>query len=117
MSWVGLPLLLIGVLYAVGLIVSVVRSFHDPHYIVQAALVGLAMLFYLPLGVWTNQAAEAFARIGSTQGRDIHNLMDALENLRRVYGLVSLLVKVYVVLVLVAVVIGLIAVIIGPAQS
>jgi hypothetical protein len=109
MVWVGVPLLLVGVLYGVGLIVSVVRSFHDPHYLLQATLVGLAMLFYLALGTWTNKSARAFAEIVTTQGRDIDHLMDALENLRKMYGLVSTLVRIYVALVLIAVVIGLLA--------
>src|SRR5262245_11005893 len=116
MLWVGVPLFLVGILYGVGLIVSVVRSFHDPHFLFQAALVGLAMLFYVALGTWTSKSAQAFAEIVSTRGRDIDHLMHALDNLRKMYGLVSLLVKVYVALVLVSVVIGLTAALFGPVR-
>jgi hypothetical protein len=109
MLWVGVPLVLVGILYGVGLLVSVIRSFQDPHFLLQAALVGLAMLFYLALGTWTNRSARAFKEIVLTRGRDIDHLMDALDNLRKMYGLLSLIIKIYVVIVAVAVVFGLIA--------
>src|SRR5690348_9502798 len=81
MVWVGIPLLVVGTLYGFGLLVSVIRSFQDPHFLTQAALVGLAMVFYFALGIWTNRAAQAFGDIVSTQHRDISHLMDALNNL------------------------------------
>jgi hypothetical protein len=116
MLWVGLPLLIVGVLYGIGLIVSVVRSFHDPHYLFQSVLVALAMLFYLALGTWTSKSAKAFAEIVLTRGRDIDHLIDALDNLRKMYALLSLLVKVYVALVLVSVVIGLTAALVSAVR-
>jgi hypothetical protein len=109
MVWVTLPLLIVGVLYAIGLLVSVVRSFHDPQFIVQAALVGLAMLFFLATARWTKQSAQAFSKIVSTEGHDIDHLMKALENLGKIFGVLSLIVKIYVVIVGIAVVTGLIA--------
>jgi hypothetical protein len=109
MVWVAVPLVLVGALYGIGLLVYVARSFQDPHFIFQAVLIGLAMLFYLALGTWTNRAAQAFRQIVTTQGRDIEHLMDAVDNLRKMYGLLSLIVKIYVVIVGVAVVVGLIA--------
>jgi len=109
MIWVAIPLLLVGVLYGIGLLVYVVRSFRDPHFIFQAVLIGLAMVFYLALGSWTKKSSQAFGQIVSTRGRDIDHLMVALENLRKMYGLLSQIVKAYLVLVGIAVVIGLIA--------
>jgi hypothetical protein len=109
MVWVAMPLILVGILYGVGLFVCVIRSFQDPHFLFQAALVALAMVFYLALGIWTNRAAQAFGDIVSTRGKDISHLMDALDNLGKMYGLLSLLVKIYVGIVLVAVIIGLTA--------
>jgi hypothetical protein len=43
--------------------------------------------------------------------------MDALDNLRKMYGLLSLVVKVYVAVVLVAVVGGLIAALVAAFRS
>jgi hypothetical protein len=109
MVWVAVPLQLVGILYAIALVVCVVRAFTDPHYILQAVLIGLVVLFYLALGTWTSRSAQAFRQIVSTKGQDISRLMDALDNLRKLYGLLGLIVKVYVVIVAVAVVVGLIA--------
>src|SRR5262245_13483035 len=117
MLWVAVALLVVGILYAVGLLVSVVRSFQDPHFLVQAALVGLAMLFYLALGTWTSRSARAFERIVTTRSRDIDHLMEALDNLRKMYRLVSLLIKIYVVFVGLAVIIGLIAALLAPFRA
>jgi hypothetical protein len=111
MVWVAVPLQIVGILYAIGVIASVVKAFGDPHYILQAVLIGLAMLFYLALGTWTSRSARSFKQIVSTEGRDINHLMDALDDLRKMYGLLSVIVKIYVLLVLIAVVVGLIAIV------
>jgi hypothetical protein len=108
MVWVAVPLVLVGVLYGIALIVTVVKAFRDPHLFLEAALIGLAMLFYLALGVWTSRAARSFKQIVTTQGRDVTHLMDALDNLRKMYGLLSIIVKLYVLLAVVAVVVGLV---------
>jgi hypothetical protein len=117
MVWVAMPLLLVGILYGLGVLVAVVRSFQDPHYLFQAAIIGLAMLFFLVLGSWTSRSAQAFGQIVATRGRDINHLMDALNNLRKMYGLLSLVVKVYVVLVGIAVIGSLIAALIAAFKS
>jgi|SRR6516225_1685837 hypothetical protein len=117
MVWVAVPLTVVGALYGIGLVVSVLRSFRDPHFLFQAALIGLAMLFYLALGIWTSRSARAFQQIVSTQGQDINHLMDALDNLRKMYGLLGLIIKVYVVIVGLAVVIGLIAALIAAFSN
>ena len=108
MVWVGVPLQVVGILYAIALIVAVVKAFRDPNLFVEAALIGLAMLFYLALGVWTSRAARSFKRIVTTHGQDVTHLMDALDNLRKLYALLSFIVKIYVLLVVVAVVLGLV---------
>jgi hypothetical protein len=117
MVWVATPLVIVALLYGLGLLVSAVRSFRDPHVLAQAALVGLAMLFYLALGIWTNRSARAFNLIVRTRGRDIDHLMNALDNLRKMYGLLSLVVKLYVVLVAVAVAISLIAALVAAFKT
>lgn len=76
-----------------GLVVTVVKAFREPHLFLEAALIGLAMPFYRALGVWTGRAARSFKRIVLTQGQDVSHLMDALDNLRKFYALLSLLAK------------------------
>jgi hypothetical protein len=113
MLWVALPLQLVGVLYGVALIAAVIKAFREPHVFMEAALIGLAMLFYLALGVWTSRAARSFKDVVATQGNDVGHLMDGLDNLRKLYGLLSIIVKFYVLVVVVAVVVGLVAALAG----
>jgi len=67
------------------------------------------MLFFLALGTWTSRSARSFKQIVTTQGQDVSHLMDALENLRKMYGLLSLVVKIYVAVAVVTVIAALIA--------
>ncbi|HXG10779.1 MAG TPA: hypothetical protein VNK04_13560 [Gemmataceae bacterium] len=117
MVWVAVPLQLMGVLYGIASVLAVLQAFRDPQHFWRAALIGLAMLFYLALGVWTGRAARAFKRIVATQGQDITHLMKALDNLRKLYALVSLFVKVYVVFVVVVVVAALLAALITAFRA
>jgi hypothetical protein len=39
------------------------------------------------IGFWTTKAAKSFQLIVDTEGRDIENLMGALGELRKLYGL------------------------------
>ena len=52
----------------------------------------------LMIGIWTRSAADAFKRIVDTQGSDIFNLMSALGELRRIYGLQRTLFIIVIVL-------------------
>jgi hypothetical protein len=52
----------------------------------------------LMIGLWTRSAADAFKRIVDTQGSDIFNLMSALGELRRIYGLQRTLFIIVIVL-------------------
>jgi hypothetical protein len=44
-------------------------------------------LLYLFMGMWTGNSAAAFRRIVDTQGSDIRHLMEAVNNLRKLYTL------------------------------
>jgi hypothetical protein len=117
MVWVAVPLQLVGVLYGIGLVLCVIRAFTDPHLVLQAVLIGLAMLFFLGLGTWTSRSAGAFKHIVTTQGQDISHLMDALNNLRKMYGLLGFIVKLYVGILAVALAVGLIEALITAFKS
>jgi hypothetical protein len=52
-----------------------------------AAGLGAATLFVLTVGFWTGSAAHSFRRIVETKNEDIWHLMNALESLRGMYGL------------------------------
>lgn len=48
---------------------------------------GVTGLFFVLLGIWTRTAGASFQKIVATQGSDITNLMNALDSLRAMYGL------------------------------
>jgi hypothetical protein len=60
-------------------------------------------IFAILVGVWTRSAAAAFQRIVDTQGNDVFNLMGALGELRRIYGLQRVLLIILIVLMVVLV--------------
>src|SRR5262245_31364314 len=74
MTWVAAPLLLVGVLYGVGMVACLIQAFRDRHFILEAVLIGSAMLFFLALGTWTSKAARAFSDIVTTRGQDMRHL-------------------------------------------
>jgi len=60
------------------------------------------------VGWWTARAAKSFRLIVWTRGNDIENLMGALGELRKLYGLQYWLIMMALILVSVALVVGLI---------
>lgn len=58
-------------------------------------------LIYLGIGNWTVNASAAFRVIVDTKGSDMRLLMDALENLKKVYSLMYILILVGLLAVLV----------------
>jgi hypothetical protein len=55
---------------------------------VSSLAFALAGLLLFLVGLWTRQAAQGFAGIVQTKGRDISRLMEALGALHRKYGLI-----------------------------
>jgi uncharacterized membrane protein YbhN (UPF0104 family) len=70
--------------------------------------VGTAAAAFLTIGVQTFWAGRSFRRIVETKGRDTWHLMNALETLRGMYGLLRLIIVASAVLVVLAVVLWLI---------
>ena len=75
MSFVGLILIILG---ALGIIGGIADS--DPFGVVQGSVMVI-------IGVWTRKASSAFRLIVDTEGSDIANLMNALEELKKLYHL------------------------------
>lgn len=81
MRFVGLMSVIFGVLLMVlGLATLLTGGAGGVGSIVQG-------LFAMFVGIWTRSAAGAFQRIVDTEGNDIGNLMHAVGELRRIYGL------------------------------
>jgi hypothetical protein len=117
MRWIGLPLMLIGVLYGVAAGMGLIQAFSRPESLLSVVFVVLATLFFLALGSWTRRAANSFQRITTTSGQDIVHLMEALDNLRKAYSLLSAIVMLYVALVIVSLVSLLIAAFTGAFRA
>jgi hypothetical protein len=66
-------------------------------------------LVHVFLGAWTWSAGNSFRQIVDTQGQDITHLMSALGDLRRVYGLLYVLLIIALVLLAVVVPLALLA--------
>lgn len=113
MNWVAIPLMIISVLYFVSVGLTAVKAYENPRLLIEVGLLLLAGILYLLMGTWLGRAARSFQSVVTTQGGDIHYLMNALQYLGKIFGLLSFFVKIYVVLVIIALVVGLILMITG----
>lgn len=96
--WVRLPLLVAALLQAVIATGLAFRIPRDGAHVVGVLGHGLAAVVCFMLARWLLHAAEAFARITTTAGRDISHLMAALRNLGAWFDLLAFFVKLYLVL-------------------
>src|SRR5271166_4385110 len=85
MSFVGLFMLGIGLFFFASVILRWVQSHH-----LEVALLFLTLLFIV-VGIWTHRAGREFRSVAETHGKDISHLMEALENLLKLYTLLYLL--------------------------
>ena len=117
MRWVAAPFLVLGVLYILATVVLLIQVFQQPASLLAAIYVGLIAVLLLALGRWTRQAASSFERIVSTSGQDISHLMEALENLRKKYSLMSVFIKIYVAIIVVSLIVSLITMLFGAFKG
>jgi len=117
MRWVAIPFLFLGIMYGIVFALSIVRVFADPRGILAVLFIGLAMLFFLALGRWTRKAAASFERVTETAGQDVSHLMEALDNLRKTYSLLILIVKIYVGLLLLMLIFAAIAMLLPALKA
>lgn len=101
MSWVRIPLMIAAILYTVSSVVHFIRVGKNTAELVPAGLALCAAVFYWLLSSWLDKAAASFSRVAHTNGYDITHLMNALRHLRRTFGLLAVLVQIYILLVLV----------------
>jgi hypothetical protein len=100
MRFVGLMGIIFGVLLVLGGLAACAGGSKTAGSGVGNFLQGI---FAILVGVWTRSAAGGFQRIVDTQGNDIFNLMAALGELRRIYGLQRILLIIVLVLFVVLV--------------
>ncbi|MBX9579954.1 MAG: DUF5615 family PIN-like protein [Gemmataceae bacterium] len=110
LGWVGIPLIVLGVLYAIESGVHFFRAGTDKnwHELVPAGLAVLGAVFFFVLSNWLGKAATAFDRVAHTRGYDISHLMTGLGNLARTFGVLALLVQVYIVVAVILLITSLV---------
>jgi hypothetical protein len=109
MKWIASPLSMVGILCALGGSVSLVQAFRQPSSATAAIYAFISAGLLLAIGSWTRNAARSFQQIVTTTGQDIDHLMDGLDNLRKMYSLLSVIVKIYLVLLFVALLLAVVA--------
>lgn len=107
-SWVGLPMMILGVVYIIRAVTHFVRVGRDTGELVLGGLALCGAVFFLMLASWLAKAAESFNRVTATTGYDVTHLMTALRNLGKTFGLLALLVKIYILIALIALVVVLV---------
>lgn len=113
MVWIRVPLLITAVfqgIFAVGL---AFRVRQDGAHIIGALAHGVAAVVCFLLANWLLRAAAAFARVTTTTGRDVTNLMTGLKNLGSWFDLLAFFVKLYLILLGILILLLLIGLFVG----
>jgi hypothetical protein len=120
MVWVRIPLLVAAILQGIIAIGLAFRIAQDRAHIIGAFGHALAAVICFLLSSWLLRAAAAFARVTTTTGRDVTNLMTGLKNLGSWFDLLAFFVKLYLILLgilLLLLLIGLFVGFRGPAAA
>lgn len=103
MGTVGTLMKLLGLAFVVFFGLLIYHAVQTKSGYGPAAGVGSAMLLFLALGFWTGGAAHSFRRIVETKNEDIWHLMNAVNSLRNMYGMLRSIIMLGLVLVVVGV--------------
>jgi hypothetical protein len=108
LRWTGIGLFVLAGFLALLVVGHALRIRQGDH-LGQAinSLFGAALCY--AFGAWFRRAAAAFARVTTTSGRDIAHLMDGLQLLRGLFGLIAGVILLYLFFLAVMVVALLVA--------
>jgi hypothetical protein len=107
MNFVGILLIIVGVLVLLGAVFALVGGRPGD------ALDGISGVVTLLIGLWTRKASSAFRQIVATGGQDISNLMAALAQLRKLYSLQYWLILIVLGVIVLALIVGLVGGLLG----
>ena len=111
MRFVGYFLTAVGIL---GIISGIIALFNSPSLSINNFINGIVNTIF---GVWINKAASSFKQIVDTQGNDIVNLMGALGELRKLFGLIYWLLIIALVFIVIGILVGIILGIVSSATN
>jgi len=109
MRFVGYFLVVIGI---IGIISGIIALFNSPSVSANYFINGIVNTIF---GVWLNKAASSFKEIVDTEGNDIINLMGALGELRKLFGLIYWLLIIALIFLAIGLVGGIILGIVAGA--
>ncbi|MGB3508939.1 MAG: hypothetical protein WBA93_06805 [Microcoleaceae cyanobacterium] len=112
MRFVGYFLISVGILGIISGIIALFSS--SPSLSINNFINGIVNMIF---GVWINKAASSFKQIVDTQGNDIVNLMGALGELRKLFGLIYWLLIIALVFIVIGIVVGIILGILSAATN
>lgn len=101
MGSVALLLKLLGLAFLVFFGLTLYHAIYTQGNYAPAAGLGAASLLCLSIGLWTGGSAHSFRRIVETKNEDVWHLMNALEGLRNMYGMLRGIVLLSLVLLMV----------------
>jgi len=101
MGSVGLLMKLLGTAFLVLFGLTLYHAIQTQGNYAPAAGLGAGTLLCLSIGFWTGGSAHSFRRIVETKNEDVWHLMNALESLRNMYGLLRGIVLLSLVLLMV----------------
>ena len=104
LQFVGTTSLVFGVVFAIGCVSAVFQT-NWSAVITQ----GMFVIFTFAMGGLMTKAGKKFQAITATSGDDISHLMVALDNLRQVYSILSVIIILCVLLSLVALALSMIS--------
>lgn len=107
MGVVSLPCLFLGLGYMTVLALNWKELTGDKAMLATTLAMGVGMLSFLGIAAWTRRSSVAFRRITTTSGNDVDHLMEALNNLRKMYSMLSSVIILFSLLILVGIGLGL----------
>ena len=103
MRVIGIVYIIFAVFVGIGAFVVLLQS-------LPSALVGfLEVALFAFLGLWTYRGAASFQLIVDTKGSDISHLMNALDELRKIYSLQTWLMVAVLALMAIGIIVGVAA--------
>lgn len=111
MRFVGYFLTAVGIL---GIISGIITLFNSPSLSINNFINGIVNTIF---GIWINKAAVSFKQIVDTEGNDIVNLMGALGELRKLFGLIYWLLIIALVFIALGIVVAIILGIVSAATN
>jgi hypothetical protein len=103
MRFIGSVLTVLAILEAIGAVLAIVQVVRGTESWGEVLTLGMAAVFLLAMGSLTLGAGGSFKNIATTSGRDISHLMKALDNLRQMYSILTVLVLLWIALAVIAV--------------